>query len=139
MNPNDERDIYGRGWAFPPAFNLTEGAEMVQNLDDIRQSLQILFSTLPYERIFRPDYGCDLHSAMFENINTELLAKIRSQINDAMLRYEQRVALDSVQIEQYPGRPNLLLVQVAYRLRGADELQYLEGQLDVAEGGGRFA
>jgi len=139
MNPKIT-GIYGRGWAFPPDFDAMQGAQMVEDIDDIRQSMQILFSTQLGERIMRPNYGCDLHSAVFENISDDLIAGITANITDSILRYEQRVQLESVTVDQDRQTLNLLRVQVAYRIRGTDAVLRLVGQLDIGDGrGGIFA
>ncbi len=128
--------MYGRGWAFPPDFDTEQGAQMVMDVEDIRQSLRILFSTQINERIMRPTYGCDLQSAIFENINDDLLVSIRTNITDSILRYEQRVSLESLDIERDRSNPGYLNIQVACRIRGTDAVMRLAGQLDVGEGRG---
>lgn len=47
----------GSGWSFP--LELTEeGVRMSSYEQDIEESLRILFSTSPGERVNRYDYGC---------------------------------------------------------------------------------
>ena len=47
----------GIGWAFPPAFNSgTCSAVLVTDQQDIEQSLRILFSTHPGERVIAVDH-----------------------------------------------------------------------------------
>lgn len=134
------KGLYGRGWAFPPDFDTEQGALMVSDVEDIHQSMQILFSTLSGERVMRRGYGCDLHAAVFENINDDLIASLTANITDAVLRYEQRVVLDQVEIAQDRLNPSMLGVHVSYRIRGTDALMRLTGQLDIGEGrGGMFS
>ncbi|WP_211445235.1 GPW/gp25 family protein [Collimonas humicola] len=129
---------YGRGWAFPPSFT-GEGAVMAVDLVDIRQSLRILFSTQPGERIMRPAYGCDLQSTVFENIRPDLLADISVKIKDSVERDEPRVKLDEVDVTRDARQPSQLNVRVAYHVRGSDAGGQLEGKLDTADGfGTRF-
>lgn len=129
-------DVYGRGWAFPPAFTLEKGVEMVEADQDVQQSLRILFSTLPGERIMRPDYGCDMNAFVFQNIREELIAQISAIVNDSVLRYETRADVDSIVVERDDRRLNLLRVQVVYRLRGSDITERVDGVLDVGDGQG---
>ncbi|MDE9429173.1 GPW/gp25 family protein [Xenorhabdus bovienii] len=126
--------LYGRGWAFPPAFSLAHGVEMAEGAEDVRQSLQILFSTEPRERLMREDYGCGLHDFMFENIRNELMADIESRIHDSVLRYESRADITDIQVRQAPNTKNTLQVQVIYRLRGSDINQQIQGTLALSEG-----
>lgn len=139
MNNKTTEGVFGRGWAFPPSFNTnmnanTSGVAMVLDIEDIRQSLLILFSTQPYERIMRPDYGCDLQSAVFENISNDLIADISSKITDSILRYEQRVTLVSLDITQDKKHPYVLRILLTYRVRGMEAEQQINGQLDLGEG-----
>ncbi|MGP2471593.1 GPW/gp25 family protein [Yersinia sp. 2540 StPb PI] len=126
--------LYGRGWAFPPLFSLDNGVAMAEGAEDVRQSLQILFSTEPGERLMREDYGCGLNDYMFENIRNELIAEIETRIQDSVLRYEPRADMTDIQVSQAPNRSNTLQVRVAYRLRGSEINQQIQGALALGEG-----
>lgn len=132
--------IYGRGWAFPPTFSVPvsplQGVTMVEDQEDVRQSLQILFNTMPGERVMRPEYGCDLNSIMFENLCDDLLADIGRRITESIIRYETRVVLTSVHVTQDKDNPSQLDVNVAYRIRGSGMSGQLNAQLDTADGQG---
>lgn len=138
MNKNASMDIYGQGWAFPPAFNLDRGVEMVMNHEDIRQSLLILLSTQPGERIMRWDYGCDLQSLLFENIREELLSQVSATLTESIQRHEPRIVLDEVSVNQNPQARNTLDILIRYRPRGVDNPQRLEGRLDMQRGFAEF-
>lgn len=49
----------GTGWSFPPEF-AAGGAEvaMVSEVEDVHQSLAILFATRPGERAMQESFGC---------------------------------------------------------------------------------
>ncbi len=110
---------------------------MVEDQLDIRQSLQILFSTLPGERIMRPDYGCDLNAYIFENISEDLLADIRRTIRDNIQRHEQRVEPLDIIIKQNKLQPTQLDITLHYRIRGTDDSGRVRGELKIvaSEGG----
>ncbi|WP_047684503.1 MULTISPECIES: GPW/gp25 family protein [Xenorhabdus] len=128
--------LYGRGWAFPPAFSLEKGVEMAEGAADVRQSLHILFKTDPGERLMRENYGCGLNDFAFENIRNELFAEIESHIHDSVLRYESRANITDIQVRQSPKNKNTLQIQVMYRLRGSDINQQIQGTLALSEGRG---
>jgi uncharacterized protein len=96
------RSFLGTGWAFPVTFHKTppgqSGADMVSEIRDIEQSLTILLSTRPGERVMRPDYGCGLEDLLFEPANTSLLTYIKELISKAILYYEPRVELRNIVI-----------------------------------------
>ncbi|CAE6749130.1 hypothetical protein R69927_02080 [Paraburkholderia domus] len=134
------RQIFGRGWGFPVAFTLADGVVMAEGAEDVNQSLRILFSTEPGERVMRENYGCALYDVMFQNIDSELIAEIETRIVDGMLRYEPRACLTEVRVYQPASAVNQLQIEVTYRLRGSDIEQRIAGMLDVGDAqGGRIA
>ena len=85
-----DADVFlGRGWNFPP--QLTEnGVKMVAYEEDIEQSLRVLFSTSPGERVNRYDYGCPLRRYTFEPIYTQTLVRMRADIARASSNHVSR-------------------------------------------------
>ena len=75
----DADAFLGRGWSFPPR---TDGRrrEDVLLRKDIEESLRILFSTSPGERVNRYDYGCPLRRYAFEPMTTETMVRMRNDI-----------------------------------------------------------
>ncbi|MDR5816427.1 MULTISPECIES: GPW/gp25 family protein [unclassified Caballeronia] len=123
--------IYGRGWAFPPAFSLEEGVVMSEGVEDVRQSLRILFATEPGERIMREEYGCALYDVMFRNIDSELTSEIERRVADAVLSYEPRANLTDILVVQAESNRSAVEVGVTYRLRGSEIDETMSGTLDL--------
>ena len=108
MSTPDKRPFMGTGWAFPITFNKirseVEGmashcsVEMAADLKDIEQSLTILLTTRPGERVMRSDYGCSLEDLLFEPMNESLLTYVRNLIDRSILYYEPRIKLNQVDI-----------------------------------------
>jgi uncharacterized protein len=117
----DEQAFLGTGWGFPPSFT-SGGAEveMVSGNEDIHQSLMILLATAPGERVMNEDYGCDLHSVQFEEINQGLVNQLSSLVSDAILFHEPRVTLDQVDVTDDPTVDGLLLISVSYTVRSSN-------------------
>ncbi len=113
--PIQDRPFLGRGWAFPPAFDPNSGqVAMVEAEADIHQSLEILFSTIPGERIMEPDYGCDLNIHLFDSIDETTLTHIRTIISDAILYFEPRIILDEVTFDATDIAAGVLNINLAY-------------------------
>lgn len=72
---------------------------MVAGEHDIRESLLILFSTVPGERVMLPDFGCDLHGNIFDGADNTTLTHIKSLIADAILFFEPRIKLEEIQLD----------------------------------------
>ncbi len=108
-----EKNFLGTGWAFPPSFNgPRREAAMVSHEDDIRESLRILFSTNPGERVMQPTYGCGLKKKVFANIDASTLTEIKDLVEKAVLFFEVRITLNSIDIDtgnMFEGELRLLL------------------------------
>ena len=92
--------IFQTGWAFFP--QIIENASKINDLtlsEDIRQSLMILFTTLPGERMAHPLFGCDLMQFVFKPINNSLIADMRNTVETAIQLYETRIVLLDVAIQ----------------------------------------
>jgi phage baseplate assembly protein W len=101
----DENNLQflGKGWAFPVTFDSHDGTVvMVKELEDIRESLFILVSTIPGERLMRPEYGCDLHSLVFENFNKTVQTRAKDMIKHAIMYFEPRVKVEKIEISTDP-------------------------------------
>ena len=102
----------GRGWGFPP--ELTErGVRMSSYEKDIEESLRILFSTSPGERVNRYDYGCPLRRYAFEPLTTQTFVRMRNDITRAVILFEPRIELEDVSFEEQPEK-GLLLIRLTY-------------------------
>ena len=64
----DDKTYLGTGWGFPVRFN-QRGVHLVSDEEDIWESLRILFSTIPGERVFRYNYGCPIDKWVFSKID----------------------------------------------------------------------
>lgn len=90
---------------------------MVSEEQDIHESLTILLSTRPGERVMQPAYGCGLQALVFENINESTLTEIRDVIERAILFYEPRINLEGIEVDTenvYAGRID---IQLNYTIR----------------------
>jgi hypothetical protein len=114
-------DFLGTGWAFPPSFG--EGGAQVQLVsaeEDIHQSLQILFATRLGERALREDYGCNLDSFLFAEIDHELLAHLRGVIENAVLAHESRIRLEEIEVSPDDDLAGVLAIRLDYTVLGTN-------------------
>lgn len=115
---NENIAFLGTGWSFPPNFSGTKkGLELVSDTEDIRQSLEILLSTRPGERITRPDYGCDLTQLLYEPLTTGLATYIEDLIRTAILYHEPRIMLERVEITPDPEQEGIVNISIDYVVR----------------------
>jgi hypothetical protein len=109
-------EILGRGFGFPLATNL-QGGIAARRLDQkVREAILVILGTQRGERLMRPDFGCDLGSLVFAG-NTVATANLaRYHVEEALRRWEPRIALDEVVVENDHLHARLL-IHVHYRLR----------------------
>ena len=117
----EEAPFLGTGWAFPPAFSKA-GADVatVSGSDDIHESLQILFSTQPGERLMQDQFGCDMSGFLFEEVDQGLKNTMRRVISDAILYHEPRIRLDALEISESDDQDGLLLISLDYTVRATN-------------------
>ena len=107
----------GNGWSFPPAFIKNQGIVISDEDEDIKQSLQILFSTTPGERIFRFNYGCNIKQWVFDEINLSTKTLIIDTIKQAILYYEPRIDIEKIDVEIKNPLEEILWIHVDYIIR----------------------
>lgn len=113
-----EKSFLGTGWSFPPTFQAeTDSVGLVSEEEDIHQSLFILMSTVPGERLMRPAYGCDLQSLVFDQISHNLRTEIISKVKRAILLHEPRITVEEIQVTISPDNHSLLYIVVNYVVR----------------------
>jgi phage baseplate assembly protein W len=132
-----DKDFLGVGWSFPPEFNKRAnaiGVKMVADEEDIAESLRVLLSTVPGERVMQPAYGCGLHAMVFETVNESTLTELKDIIERSVLFFEPRITLESVDINTDELLEGSLKIQLNYTVRKTNTrsnivypFYYLEG------------
>ncbi len=108
----------GRGWRFPPTFDpRTKSSEMVEEGKDITQSLLIILSTIPGERIMNPKFGCDLMGTIFDSIDSLVINRIKDLVSAAVLNYEPRITLHEVIVNVLNAYEGKIEVELDYTIR----------------------
>lgn len=116
-----DQSFLGTGWNFPPTF--TRGGadvEVVSGAEDIHQSLQILLSTQLGERAMREDFGCDLNSVLFAEMDQSLINTLTSMVTNAILYYEPRIKMEKLDVSESQSQQGLLLISIEYTIRSTN-------------------
>ncbi len=115
MNEIQLTSFLGTGWSFPPTFNIDKKSiKMVDDDEDIAESIRILLNTIPGERIMRPEYGCNLRRLVFEKNDSNLLAELNHIISSALLNFEPRVNFIGLNVVQQNSLDGLLDIEIDY-------------------------
>jgi phage baseplate assembly protein W len=130
-----EQAFLGIGWSFPPTFTrLGHTVVMARGEADVRESLWVLFSTAPGERVMLPTYGCALWRMVFRSLTTTATTEIAAAVEKAVVDWEPRVELDGVTVEADPAQEGLVTVNVAYRIRSTNTRDNLVYPFYLREG-----
>jgi phage baseplate assembly protein W len=108
----------GRGWKFPVAANPANGRiAMSEYEQDIRESIFIILSTAPGERVMRTDFGCGIHDLVFAPINRATLGLFESRVRESILRFEARIEIVSLSFDTSQASNGKLLIEFKFRVR----------------------
>jgi phage baseplate assembly protein W len=132
----EHKDFLGRGWAMPVMLDVRTGyVAVVEYEEDIRQSIFIILETAPGERVMRPAFGCGIHELVFAALDSTMVRRIQSEVEDALRRYEARVDVLNVGVDEDATIQGRLLVEVEYRVRKTNQLGNFVFPFYFGEGG----
>jgi len=104
------------------------GTAMVEMGDAARQAIYLLLTTIPGERVMRPDYGCDLHHLVFSPNDETTAGLAIHYVRRALDQFEPRADVVRIDAAANPDDPGRLDVTVDYRVRATEQ----DGQLTVS-------
>lgn len=118
MGEDKGHSFLGRGWSFPIQFsNGINPTVMVEEEEDIRQSLRIILSTRLGERIMHTDFGTDLYNMVYHNMDLTARTQLRAAIENAILYWESRITLNNVSFDMSEERSGKLSILLEYTIR----------------------
>lgn len=133
MAADPARAFLGVGWGFPLRFEGGKVAEAAYE-EDVRQAILIILQTSPGERVMRPLFGAGLDRFVFEPIGAATLVQVRDGVRDALVTWEPRITVDEVQVTPQGQPPNVLSIEVDYRVRATNTRQNLVYPFYLQEG-----
>ncbi|MFK7798812.1 MAG: GPW/gp25 family protein [Aureispira sp.] len=131
----ENKSFLGSGWSFPPRFlESTEGLELSHDDRDIAESIFILLTTTPGERVMNPRYGCDLHSMVFANMGNTTKTIIEDKIATAILYFEPRIDLNEIKIDSSDYLEGKLNINITYQIKGTNSRKNMVYPFYLTEG-----
>ncbi len=128
-------DLIGQGWKFPIKVNPKGGLSYSSGPERIQDAIWIVLSTSLGERLMRPNFGAGVNDYVFRSNSDVVRTQLRTAVNDALLRWEPRIELLNV-IVQEGTEPSQVLISIDYKIRSTNELFNLVYPLYVQEGAG---
>jgi phage baseplate assembly protein W len=140
MSANDatgeRKDFLGRGWGMPVQLDPRTGlVALVEAEEDIRQSIRIILETAPGERVMRPSFGCGIHDLVFTAVDSTVIQRICSEVEEALRRCEARVDVLEVTVDEAASAEGELLIELEYRVRKTNQTGNLVFPFYFREGG----
>lgn len=113
--------IFGKGIGFP--FRL-DGAGRIAWSDgesNVRESIEVILRTDRLERIALPEFGAGLQRWLFAPNTPDTHARIAHAVEDALKRWEPRIALEDVAVAASPDDATQAIATITYRLVASGE------------------
>ena len=129
-------EFLGTGWEFPVGTD-SRGDIAVSSADeDIQEAIRIILGTAKGERVMRPAFGCDIHDHVFSAATPSTLNLIESSVHEALVRWEPRIDVESVDARTDDADPNKVLIEIDYHVRTTNSLSNMVYPFYITEGDG---
>jgi uncharacterized protein len=115
------KEYLGRGLAFPVQLTPKGEIALVSAEQDIEQSIRIILSTMPGERLMRPEFGCRVHELLFEPQDATTEGLISYYVEQALGRWEPRIEVQEVQVSPNADYSGVLLVEIDYQIKATHD------------------
>lgn len=113
----------GTGVGFP--FRLNKNGEVFSSSfeDSIEESIKIVLSTKPGERVMRPEFGCRIHELMFAPNTTDTHNLAIYFVTESLKRWENRILIKSVTVHKTSN--TAIDINVNYQIRDTNSFYNL--------------
>ncbi|MBU8896475.1 phage tail protein [Corallococcus sp. H22C18031201] len=112
----DTGKLLGRGISFPPRVGPDGRIQWSEGERNVRESIQVILGTQQRERILLPEFGGNLAQSLFEPNTVTTRHQLAERISRALARWEPRIAVDSVTVEQDPADARSAIATITYKL-----------------------
>jgi hypothetical protein len=128
--------LLGRGMAFPPRLDADGRVAWAAGHRSVQDSIRIILTTEPGERLMLPTFGAGLRSFLFEPNVPATHRLIEERVQHALRRWEPRINLSSVVARSRRDDPSRATVTISYTLVATGAREDLELSVDLSGGGG---
>jgi len=113
----------GKGVGFPFNINKNGGIAFSSYEDSIEESIKIILSTKPGERLMRPDFGCRIHELMFAPNTPETHNLAIFYVTEALKKWENRILIKEVTVNETSD--SSIDINIEYRIRDTNSFYNL--------------
>lgn len=117
-------DFVGKGVDFPLRFDQRGHIGLVGGIANVERAITLIIGTAYGERPMRPEFGCGIHSLVFETPSPELSTQIQAQVTASLKRWETRIDVVTVQVA-FDNDNTTANILVTYRLKDTYDVRNL--------------
>lgn len=129
------KEFLGLGWKFPVNIGLKGKIAASKYEEDISEAIWIILSTSKGERVMRPDFGCGIHDFIFDYINITTMKLIEESVREALILWEPRIKLISVNVSAEGADDGELSINIDYIVRTTNNQFNMVYPFYLMEGG----
>jgi Bacteriophage baseplate protein W len=111
------------GWPLLPLPDESGRLSFPSLEQSVRQSIEVILRTRPGEQLMRPEFGAGLDLFLHEPNTMETRRRIRDLVAASLGRWEPRISLERIDVDEVAERPSHVRVEIAYRLRRTGAIQ----------------
>jgi phage baseplate assembly protein W len=100
----------------------------------VAESIWLVLSTAPGERVMEPDFGCGIHQMVFGGTDPATTAAVAHHVRDALVNHEPRIDVLDVRVQAEGDLNNVLLIEIDYRVLDNNAVHNLVYPFYINEG-----
>lgn len=128
------RDFLGVGWSYPVSTDTKGNIKLAEGVDNIETSVRLILGTAKGERVMRPDFGCDIHDQVFSSLSPTTLNRIEDAVRTALVQWEPRIDVESVDAAPDPANPGKVLIDIGYWVESTNSRENMVYPFYIQEG-----
>lgn len=106
----------GTGWAFPVRWDDEGRVALSDRVEKLVESMTLVIRTAVGARVMRPGFGAGVDRYVFDPQTEETCFRLAFEVRQALLRWEPRVIVDSVDAVAAGDDGNRIDVTVVFRV-----------------------
>jgi len=130
----DARSFLGTGVRFPMTIGPDGGFGTSGGERCVTESVWLVLSTAPGERVMNPRFGCAAHQLVLAPISEATIATVAHHVREALLTWEPRIDVLDVRVNVEGDLSSVLLVAVDYRLKDNNAMHNVVYPFYIGEG-----
>ena len=121
-----------RGWKFPIEVDENTGKiKMIEDNENVKQSIKIILQTQKSERKVVPTFGTDLRSFMFEIVDPIFISTLTRAIESSLTMWEEHIEDLNVSVRASSGPVSEVVANIDYMTDITPIQERLTRKLDV--------